>query len=134
MDTKKLGDFGEEVACRYLEKKGYKILDRNFVKNWDYRKKGEIDIIVKKGDIISFVEVKTAAFSGGFLVRGRASDGFFPEDRVDFKKQRKLRQLAEKWLVKNKLALDSKWQIDVVSIKIDFDSKKAKIRHLENAV
>ena len=125
MDTKKLGNFGEEITCHYLKGKGYKILERNFVKNWDSKKKGEIDIVAEKEDVISFVEVKTA--------RGKTSGGFLPEDRVGSEKQRKLTQLAEKWLVKNKMPLDSKWQIDVVSIRVDFNSKKAKIRHLKNA-
>jgi putative endonuclease len=126
MDSKQLGNFGEEIAFRYLKNKGYKILERNYIKNWDSKKKGEIDIIVKKDSVIIFVEVKTiaSALSGGYL----------PEDKVDFQKQRKLKQLAESWLIKNKLPLDSKWQIDVVSIRVDLNLKKAKIRHLENAI
>lgn len=126
MGSKQLGNFGEEIASRYLEKKGYKILERNYVKNWDSKKKGEIDIVAKKDSVIIFVEVKTIASA--------LSGGYFPEDKVDFQKQRKLKQLAESWLIKNKLPLDSKWQIDVVSIRVDLNSKKAKIRHLENAI
>ena len=49
-----IGDFGEEIALKYLEKKGYQILDRNFLKPY-----GEIDIIAIKNDILTFVEVKT---------------------------------------------------------------------------
>ena len=125
MDSKNIGYWGEEIACRYLENKGYKILERNYVKKWEGRvKKGEIDIIAKKDDIISFVEVKAA--------RDRVSGGFLPEDRVNFEKQRKLAKLAETWLLKNRIPLDSKWQIDVVSVKINLDSKKAKVRHFEN--
>lgn len=86
--------------------------------------RGEIDIVAKKKDLISFVEVKTI----------EENKSFNPEERVDFPKQRKLIKLAEIWLNQNKIPLDTKWQIDVVGIKINIDSKKAKIRHFQNAV
>mgnify|MGYP001611747702 CR=1 FL=1 len=76
MDTKQLGNLGEDLACGYLVEKGLNILGRNFKIKF-----GEVDIIAKKGKTIHFVEVKTIA----------GSDGFFPEQRADWKKQRKLR-------------------------------------------
>ncbi len=49
-----IGDRGEAAAIRFLEKKGYRILDKN------YRcKSGEIDIVALDKDNIAFVEVKT---------------------------------------------------------------------------
>ena len=49
-----IGDRGEAAAIRFLEKKGYRILDKN------YRcKSGEIDIVARDKDNIAFVEVKT---------------------------------------------------------------------------
>ena len=54
MTAKELGKFGENVAALYMEKKGYKILRRNFCV-----KGGEIDIIAEKDGIIAFTEVKT---------------------------------------------------------------------------
>lgn len=51
---KELGNQGEAVVARYLEKEGYTILCRNFL-----CKRGEIDLIAQKDEIISFVEVKT---------------------------------------------------------------------------
>lgn len=48
------GNYGEEIACKYLQKLGYKILERN------YRiRGGEIDIVAKDKDALVFVEVKT---------------------------------------------------------------------------
>ena len=38
------GAWGEEVACRYLKRQGYKILNRNF-----RCKRGEVDIVATKG-------------------------------------------------------------------------------------
>jgi hypothetical protein len=42
--------------------------------------------------------------------------------------------MAEYWLLENKIPFDTKWQIDVISVIINLNSKKAKIRHFENAI
>lgn len=48
------GSHGEEIACQYLKKQGYQILERN------YRiRGGEIDIVAREGQTLVFVEVKT---------------------------------------------------------------------------
>ncbi|QHT69010.1 YraN family protein [Rhodocytophaga rosea] len=48
------GNTGEKMASKFLEEKGYEVLERN------YRyKKAEIDIIAKKENVLVFVEVKT---------------------------------------------------------------------------
>ncbi len=49
------GAHGEELAARFLRKRGYKILYRNF----RGRRGGEIDIVCRDGDTLVFVEVKT---------------------------------------------------------------------------
>jgi Holliday junction resolvase-like predicted endonuclease len=54
------GDIGEEVACKYLENKGFSVMERNYLRKW-----GEIDIIAQK-DIngakrLYFIEVKTVS-------------------------------------------------------------------------
>lgn len=126
MDFKKLGKFGEDVACRYLESKGYKILERNYTKEISAVQKGEIDVIARKDGIISFVEIKTA--------REQLSANFLPEERVNFQKQFKLKKLSQIWLSENKIPFESPWQIDIVSVKIDLYNKKAKIRHFQNVV
>ena len=49
MDTKALGNRGEDAAAAFLERHGYEILDRN------YRiRQGEIDIVAKEKDRIVF--------------------------------------------------------------------------------
>ena len=54
MDRQELGQFCEKAVAYYLEKKGYRIVRRN------YRiKGGELDIIAEKDGVIAFVEVKT---------------------------------------------------------------------------
>ena len=54
--TQKIGEIGEKLACMFLMKHGFKVLDRNYRKKW-----GEIDIIAQKDDILRFIEVKTVS-------------------------------------------------------------------------
>ena len=54
MNTRKFGIIGEKIAQGYLINKGYEILENNY-----YTRRGEIDIIAKINNTISFVEVKT---------------------------------------------------------------------------
>jgi len=124
MSTKEVGNFGERIAEKYLRDKGYQILDKNYsFRTPGNPKKGEIDIIAKKSDIISFVEVKLSHDS---------EIPVSPEERVNFFKQRKLVKTAESWLMVKKIPLNSKWQIDVISVMMD--KGKAKISHFENAI
>jgi len=125
----KKGEFGERIAENYLKNQGYQILDRNyFFKIPASPQKGEIDIVAKKEDIISFIEVKTIFLKDSEDISGR----FLPEEKVNFSKKKKLRITAESWLMEKKIPLNSKWQIDVIAIEIK--NKKAKISHFENAI
>lgn len=126
MDAKRLGIFGEKIASEYLKKKGYAIVDQNYVAEWGERQKGEIDIVAQKDKTISFVEVKTRTL--------QVSEGFLPEESVGFQKQAQLIKLAQIWLVEKNISFESSWQIDIIAIEVDVGTKKAKVRHLENAI
>ncbi len=125
-NSKEVGDMGEKIVSQYLKEKNYKILDRNYSPRWVSGPiRGEIDIVARKENIISFVEVKTSV--------GEIK-AFSPEDRVNFQKQKKILKTAENWLMEKRIPLDSKWQVDVISVEINSNSKKAKIRHFPNAL
>ncbi|MCJ7786670.1 YraN family protein, partial [Patescibacteria group bacterium] len=103
------------------------ILGKNYSRKWIRGpQKGEIDVIAEKDKIISFIEVKT--------LRQTQGKPFLSEDKVNFQKQKQLIKIAQDWLSEKKIPLESKWQIDVMAIKIDLESKKAKIRHIQNAI
>jgi len=70
METYKIGRIGENVFCKHLENKGFKIIERNYRQKW-----GEIDVIGKKDGILHFFEVKSAeAFS--------RENGVRPEENI----------------------------------------------------
>jgi len=64
---KELGDRGEDIAAKYLQQQGYRIVQRNYRSRY-----GEVDIICAQQGILVFVEVKT-----------RTSNAFgFPEESI----------------------------------------------------
>jgi putative endonuclease len=81
-----LGLSGEDLACRYLERKKYEILARG------YRLfRGEIDIVARDGETLVFVEVKARADES----HGR------PEEAVTLGKQRQIRRIARGYLLEH---------------------------------
>ena len=123
MNGKEIGILGEKIALDYLQDRGYKILDKNFKVGFlAGPQTGEIDIVCKKDGVSHFVEVKSSV----------RSDLFFPEDRANLIKRRKIAKAAERWLMKNKIKLDSSWQIDVIAIEFDNDQARQKISFFEN--
>jgi putative endonuclease len=97
---KELGKKGEEIALRFLKKKGYRIIEKNYV-----CKMGEMDIIAKEKDTLAFVEVKT-----------RTSTTFGPPQlAVNPRKQIQLSKVAL-YFLKEKGIEDIKARFDVVAI------------------
>ena len=88
--TRKLGLYGEDLACKYLQAKGYVILERNF----RCRRFGEIDIVASKAGVLSFIEVKTR----------RSSRYGKPAEAVTLAKQRKIYRVAQYYLQMRGLA------------------------------
>ena len=112
-ERQKLGRFGEMLACEYLIRRGYKIIDKN------YRTRGgEVDIVAKKDETIVFVEVKTRK-NGNFGA---------PEEAIDEHKQLKICQTVECYLQSNNI-LDKEFRLDSIAIVLDVGGKKAKLRH-----
>jgi len=119
---KPLGQIGEDAAVKFLKKKGYKILERNYF-NKSGRRLGEIDIIAKKEKEIVFVEVKTRVMED--------SAGSLPEESITPAKLHKLSKIANSY-IKLKNLWNQPFHFDAISVRIDSENKTAKIRHLEN--
>lgn len=112
MNNREFGDAGEDLACRYLEKQGYKILERNK----HFSKFCEIDIIAKHKDTVIFVEVKT-----------RKTDGFgTPLEAITPNKLANIKKGVQFYIAENKV---KKYRIDVVGIML---KPEMHITHLKN--
>jgi len=116
MTTKsETGKFGEDLACRYLMNKGYKVLERNYRKPW-----GEIDIIATAPDkTLVFVEVKTIVSHNvdKLLIT--------PEDQLTGNKLRKLKRTAYLYANNSSDKIDDSvgWRIDLLALTIQETSK-----------
>lgn len=114
-----LGQLGENIACKELVKKGYKIIERNFRQKW-----GEIDIIVKAPDrTLVFVEVKTVRQYNEFFVNNNNDDNYDkigPEDQLTKAKLQKLQRTASLYAGHNSELINDKkgWQIDLLALTI----------------
>lgn len=116
-ERKKFGQFGEDLAVSFLKKKGYRIIERNFL----VHKMGEIDIVCEHKGKIIFTEV-----------RAKSSRAFCsPEESVGPVKKRKLVLMANFYLSEKKL-WHKPYAIDGVFI--EYDGDEYEIRHLENIV
>lgn len=113
-----LGKWGEELAAKYLTKKGYEIIEKN-VRN-EY---GEIDLISKEGNVLVFVEVKTR----------KTKNYGFPEESVTPTKLAHMIDSAEAYLQAHP-ELDNDWRIDVIAIHQNTGESSPQITHFENAV
>lgn len=113
--TKKLGRVGENLAAKYLESQGYKIIVQNF-----RIRSAEIDIIAEIDGTIIFVEVKT---------RSNTRHGLAAE-AVNIRKQKKIIEAASVFLQDEKY-FDSACRFDV--IEIYSAGKNFEINHIENA-
>ena len=76
---------------------------------------------------IHFVEVKT------IIGRGQTQP-YYPEGRVDHKKRQKLRNLAQIWLQKNKFGQNTPYQIDIIGIVVNKETRIAKLHYFGNVV
>ncbi len=113
--TKRCGDLGEAAAARFLETKGFRVLERN----WRFRQ-WELDLICRDGDTIVFVEVKT---------RGAGAMGT-PADGLHRKKQARLVKAASQYLTKNDL-WDEPCRFDFAAV-VD-TGFSMDVEHIENA-
>lgn len=121
-NTTSLGRYGEELACEFLKKKKYKILEQNF-----YSSHNEIDIIAENKQYIIFVEVKTRSCSSN-------SDFSFgtPASAVTYSKQKRTLIAAQAYL--NEHHTKKTPRLDVIEVYLDkSDSSLLKINHIEDA-
>jgi len=119
MKKQETGKLGELIACKALQKKGYRILERN------YRcRHGEIDIVARHKGCLVFIEVRSKT----------GADFGSPEESVTYQKKQKLMSSAMEYLGSHKDAPED-WRIDFVAVELDPGCNKAKrIEIIEDAI
>ena len=110
--NQKIGKWGENKACIYLQKHEYKIIERNFHAS----NLGEIDIVAKKNNKYIFIEVKT-----------KRNEHFgLPEEELTDGKKEKL-EFAILYYLETHSLYDVRWRLDLVAIEVM--KNKIQLRH-----
>jgi putative endonuclease len=118
MKKRDTGIIGEKLACEFLRKNGYDIVETN------YRcPEGEIDIIARQQETLVFIEVRTKT--------SRKYGG--PEESITPVKAARLRTLAAHYGQSHQ-GLPEARRIDVVAIQMNRDGRASRIEIIENAV
>ena len=109
-----LGKSGEQYACDHLTRKGFTILEKNWV-----HQKDEIDLIATHNDQLVIIEVKTRST----LYFGE------PQIFVNKKKQAFMIRAANAYIVKHEIDMETRF--DIVSVILSGD--RVSIKHIEDA-
>ncbi|HLF26578.1 MAG TPA: YraN family protein [Anaerolineae bacterium] len=115
---RRLGQFGEALAARELERRGYRIAARN----WRCPI-GEIDLVAEKAGVLVFVEVRTR----------RGNRLGTPEESITPTKQAKLIETAQTYL-QERGGEERDWRIDIVAVELSQRGELLRIDVIENAV
>jgi putative endonuclease len=109
MESYQLGQEGEGAAAKYLEQKGYEIIERNY-----RSQQGEIDLIAREAGFLVFVEVKSYSF------RSLGS----PAGAVRKSKRESIVHAAQTYIYKQKVK-DTYCRFDVLTIYRRLDGSRA---------
>jgi len=115
MNSHELGKVGQKAAETFLISKGCNIIDRNF-----HTRSGELDLVMRDGDYIVFVEVKAR----------KGLEYGYPREAVTRTKQKRIVRTALAYLTRHHLT-NSNIRFDVVEI--IFQQDQAFASHIENA-
>ncbi len=112
-----IGSHGEDLALAFLLKLGYILEIRNF-----RSRGGEIDLVMRDGNVLVFVEVRTkTVFQHGS-----------PLDTIDFRKRRQIEKTARLYLARHKIGEETFCRFDVVGVSIVSGSPPV-VEHIPNA-
>ena len=124
MHKRAKGNIGEDIAVSFLEKKGFHIKDRNYLKKW-----GELDIVAMKLGMIHFFEVKSVTRE---MFHNNKDHN--PEDNVHGLKVKHLRRIIETYLEEKTGRIDMEFQFHVLCIFMNLDTRTARVKWLENII
>lgn len=112
-----LGRWGEHLAARLLERRGWRIVRRNY--RFGRR---EVDLIVRREDVLAFVEVKT-----------RAGEGFGdPTEAITWRKRREIEAVAAHFLASHG-PTDLAVRFDAVAVTVGPNGTACSVQHVPDA-
>jgi putative endonuclease len=126
-EKREIGDIGEEIACKFLMKRGFSIICRNYLRKW-----GELDIVGTKAKKLHFFEVKTVSGSIDTPVSHVTND-YRAEDNMHPWKLKRLSRIIQTYLVDEVGEKeDPEWQFDVITVVWDEKKRAGKVEILED--
>ena len=130
-EKRKIGDIGEDLACKFLKKEGFKIVERNYWKKW-----GEIDIVAKnkKTKNLHFVEVKTVSCDGLREGIPDKMENYRVNDNVHPWKLKRLFRVFQTYLLNENVSNDIKWQFDIIIVFLDLKDNISRIKYLKDII
>ena len=130
-EKRKTGNLGENLACRFLMKHDFEVIERNYLK-----KCGEIDIVAQKDGDLHFIEVKSVSGETILNVSHETGDNdtFKPEDNVHPWKLQRLAKTIQIYLTEKNVSDETNWQFDVITVYIDKKRLISKVSMLENVI
>lgn len=127
MTKKQIGKLGEDIACIFMKRRGFTVIDRNF-----YRKWGEIDIVAREDGQIYFIEVKTVTCFRA--VNHETSKGLYrAEENINAWKLRKLGRIIQTYLHKHNLQ-GVEWAFMAVIVYLNEKQRNAKVYMIKDIV
>ncbi len=118
MDNREKGILGEDVASKFVERNGFRLLTRNYRKKW-----GEIDIIAMKDDGLHFFEVKSVTDK-----RRR------PEENVHSFKMKQIRKMVQTYLAETGRGTESQFHFHVLCVFMDMEKRRASVKWIKNVI
>lgn len=122
--TRQLGKLGEQVAAQWLAGRGYTVVDENYNKKW-----GELDLVALKDNHIYFCEIKTVQRRLDESGEVHGEEQYRPAENVHKAKMQRLHRAAQTWLEQHE-AKDIGWQMDLITVRLDIQNKRAKVRRI----
>lgn len=131
--SQKIGKLGEDVACKFLMKHNFSIIERNYTQKW-----GEIDIVAQKDNKLYFIEVKSVSrqFNENINIDKKELNPFSfsrPEENMHPWKLKRLSRVVQTYLIQNRIG-NREWQFDLLLVYLDTDKRLAKVKTISNII
>lgn len=132
--TQQIGEVGENIACKFLMKQGFQILERNYTRKW-----GEIDVVAIKDRKLYFIEVKSISREVSALkdIKSHVKDTsgeYRAEDNMHPWKLKRLSRTIQTYLLSKNVSDETEWQVDLLVVYLDLKAKKAKVKKVDDII